>query len=295
MKRLFAVEMGNFKKSNKAEKIFWLGLGFVLILLLGVVDYLTGYDFSFSIFYLVPIVLVTWHVGRTPGIVFSVLGALTWFTADVASGHIYASTIIYSWNTIMRLGFFLIISLLLAAFKKELRLQRDLARHDFLTGTANPRFFNDIAELEIHRARRHGRPFTVAYIDLDNFKAVNDRRGHLAGDDVLRVVAGCLRGNLRVIDTVARIGGDEFVLLFPETELEGARVVLTKIRHCLAEQMEKNDWSVGFSIGVMTFFSMPSSVDEMIHLVDGLMYTVKQSGKNDTRYSSYSFESPGGS
>ena len=228
-----AAETGSSVKSRKTVKAFWLGLGFILTLLLGVVDYLSGFEFSFSIFYLAPIVLVTWRVGRTAGLVFSFLGALTWFVADVASGHLYSSTFIYSWNTVMRLGFFLIISTLLAVLRRELQLQRDLARQDFLTGTANPRHFYDIAQMEIHRVRRHGRPCTAAYIDLDNFKAVNDRLGHLAGDNVLRVVADCLKANVRVTDTVARIGGDEFVLFFPETEQEGARTALTKIRHCL--------------------------------------------------------------
>ena len=224
---------------------------------------------------------------------FSFLGALTWFVADAAAGHLYSSVFIYSWNTIMRLGFFLIISTLLAVLKKELQLQRELARQDFLTGTANPRHLYDIVQMEIHRARRHGRPCCAAYIDLDNFKAVNDRLGHLAGDNVLRVVADCLKANVRVTDTVARVGGDEFVLFLPETEQEGARKVFAKIRNCLARAMEKNEWPVGFSIGVLTFLSMPSTVDEMIRLTDGLMYAVKQSGKNDTRFSAYSFESPG--
>ncbi|MCJ7526189.1 MAG: GGDEF domain-containing protein [Candidatus Aminicenantes bacterium] len=288
-----AAETGNFVNSRKAVKAFWLGLGFIMILLLGAIDYYSGFEFSFSIFYLAPIVLVTWRVGRTPGLVFSFLGALTWFAADAASGHLYSSAFIYSWNTIMRLGFFLIISMLLATLKKELQLQRELAHQDFLTGTANPRYFYDIVQMEIHRARRHGRPCSAAYIDLDNFKAVNDRLGHQVGDNVLCVVADCLKANVRVIDTVARLGGDEFVLFLPETEQEGARTVLTKIRCCLTGAMEQNDWQVGFSIGVLTFLSMPSTVDEMIRLVDGLMYAVKQSGKNDTRFSSYSFESAG--
>lgn len=288
-----AAETGSFVNSWKTVKAFWLGLGFIMILLLGAIDYYSGFEFSFSIFYLLPIMLVTWRAGRMSGLVFSFLGALTWFVADAAAGHLYSSALIYIWNTIMRLGFFLIISTLLAVLKKELQLQKELARQDFLTGTANPRYFFDIVQMEIHRARRHGRPCSAAYIDLDNFKAVNDRLGHLAGDNVLRVVADCLKANVRVIDTVARVGGDEFVLFFPETEQEGARTVLTKIRRCLTGSMEQNDWQVGFSIGVLTFLSMPSTVDEMIRLTDGLMYAVKQSGKNDTRFSSYSFESAG--
>lgn len=293
MKEPLAAETGSFTKKTLPAKILWLGLGIILTLLLGAIDYLTGFEFSFSIFYLLPVVLVTWRVGRTPGLVFSFLGALTWFAADAAAGHLYSSTWIYSWNTIMRLGFFLIISTLLSVFKKELQLQKKLARQDFLTGTANPRHFYDIVQMEIHRARRHGRPCSMAYIDLDNFKAVNDRLGHQAGDNVLSVIAECLKANVRVTDTVARLGGDEFVLFFPETEHEGARRVLTKIRSCLTGAIEQNDWQVGFSIGVMTFLSMPSTVVEMIRLTDGLMYAVKQSGKNDTRFSSYSFESPG--
>lgn len=280
-------------KNKKIAKIFWLSLGFILVALLGIIDYLSGFEISFSIFYLAPIVLVTWRVGRTSGLIFCFLGALTWLSADVALGKLYSSSFIYIWNTFIRLGFFLIITLLLSTVKRELKLQKELARQDFLTGTANARFFYDIAQMEIHRSQRFHRPFTVAYIDLDNFKTVNDRFGHLTGDKVLRVIADCIKADIRSLDTLTRIGGDEFVLFLPETEQPGARVVLTKIRHCLAEAMKKNDWPVTFSIGVLTFLSMPSAVDEMIRLADDLMYTVKQNGKNDIKFSLYSFETPG--
>src|SRR6185312_6159583 len=105
-----------------------------------------------------------------------------------------------------------------------------LARIDALTGVANGRTFYDLARVELCRFQRTGRPFTVAYLDLDNFKQVNDRLGHPAGDDLLRRVAQVLRDNTRVLDVPARLGGDEFALLLPETDAEDALPVLSKLR-----------------------------------------------------------------
>jgi diguanylate cyclase (GGDEF)-like protein len=134
--------------------------------------------------------------------------------------------------------------------------------------------------MELSRARRYARSLTVSYIDLDNFKYINDHFGHNIGDVVLRVAGQTILRNLRSSDTVARLGGDEFVVLFPETGSDAATMVLYKIQGLLMAEMQKNAWPISFSIGAVTYVEVPESVDKMIQMADKLMYVAKRNGKN---------------
>src|SRR6185295_7052159 len=187
----------------------------------------------------------------------------------------------------IRLAFFVIITRLLSALRAATERERELARVDYLTGAMNSRLFYDVTQMEIDRCQRYKRPFTVAYIDLDNFKMVNDRYGHAGGDEVLRGVVRSLRRHARKTDVVARLGGDEFALLLPETDHEFARVALTKLHAGLLEEMRRNEWPVTFSIGVLTCCPAPSTAKELIRIADELMYAVKRETKNGLRYSVY--------
>jgi len=151
----------------------------------------------------------------------------------------------------------------------------------------NSRFFYELAQMEIDRFQRYKHPFTLTYIDLDNFKAVNDQFGHSTGDQVLRTVIGSVKKHLRRTDVVARLGGDEFVLLLPETDQEPAYVVINKIRGDLLEEMRQQNWPITFSIGVLTCRVVPNTIDELIKMADDLMYSAKHDGKNAVKYSTY--------
>ena len=141
-----------------------------------------------------------------------------------------------------------------------------------------------IVSQEAARSRRNRLYYTIAYIDVDNFKTINDTRGHAGGDKVLVSVARILVHNLRQTDTVARIGGDEFVLLLPETDAEHAQKAIDKLFARLNEAMRQKQIPVTFSMGVITFIDYLCPVDEMIQKTDRLMYEVKSSLKNDVRY-----------
>ncbi|MBI1928984.1 GGDEF domain-containing protein [Candidatus Poribacteria bacterium] len=159
-----------------------------------------------------------------------------------------------------------------------------MSRTDALTQVANRRLFYHLADMEISRARRNASPFTMAYLDLDNFKLMNDRFGHRIGDTLLCLVASTIQKNLRRSDTVARLGGDEFAILLPETGREAADEVLDRLRKLLLDLMSEKGWPVTLSVGAMTFIHPPDSVDEMIRSADDLMYSVKQSSKNMIQY-----------
>jgi diguanylate cyclase (GGDEF)-like protein/PAS domain S-box-containing protein len=167
-----------------------------------------------------------------------------------------------------------------AKLRKALQREKNVARVDFLTGILNRRGFYEIAGTESQRSRRYKRPLSLVYVDLDNFKAVNDSLGHESGDELLVHVAATIQSAVRGTDVVARLGGDEFSVLLPETDQENGMVVVEKVRKQLLEAMQERNWPVTFSVGVTSFRSAPESVDEMIREADRVMYSVKLKGKN---------------
>jgi diguanylate cyclase (GGDEF)-like protein len=271
---------------DKQSRPFWVMTGAALLCLVGVVDYLTGYEVSFSLFYLIPIALIAWFTTAKLGMVFAVASAIVWLIADIVSGAVYSHQIIYLWNSAVRLCFFSLTVFSLELIK-VLEREKSFARMDYVTGTLNTRYFHALAQREIDRSSRYRYPFTIAYIDADNFKTVNDSFGHVTGDKVLYAVADCMQRHLRKTDIVARVGGDEFAILLPEVEVSLAKAVISKMHRKLLEEMQKNNWPVTFSIGVMSFTDAPSSVNEMLNMVDRLMYSVKHKGKNNINFASY--------
>jgi len=277
-----------FAKQSKSIQIV---VAFSLIGIIGVTDYLTGYELAFSLFYVIPIALITWTVGKQPGLLTSLAGALVWLSADIASGNTYSNPFIPIWNTFIRLTFFVLITLLLSAMKSATEREREVARRDYLTGAVNSRFFYELVRMEMDRLRRYEHPFTLAYFDLDNFKSVNDQFGHPVGDQALCTVVSTAQKHLRRTDVVARLGGDEFGILMPETNQESARVALIKLRSRLLEVMREHNWPITFSIGVLSCSDCePNTVDELIRLVDELMYSVKRESKDAIQYGETSRE-----
>ncbi|MDD5274370.1 MAG: GGDEF domain-containing protein, partial [Methylovulum sp.] len=246
---------------------------------IGIADFMTGSELSFSLFYLLPIVLVTWFSGRSFGLAISVIAAITWLVADTLAGHIYSHAIISYWNALMRLGFFVVVTLLLPALK-ALEHERENARVDYLTGAVNRRAFFELAETELNRSQRYKYPFTIAFIDLDGFKIVNDHYGHNTGDHLLCAVVKRANGQLRKSDCIARLGGDEFILLLPQTDLVAAQMTVSRIQSALLDEMKHHGWPVTFSIGFLTYRQGSITAEELIDRADNLMYTVKKNGKN---------------
>jgi diguanylate cyclase (GGDEF)-like protein len=259
----------------------------IFIFLIGYLDYLTGFELSCSLFYLLPISIAAWFVDRNTALVASVLSALTWYIANVLVGAGYSPSWIAIWNTLIRLGFFTIATLLLTDLRQAIKREKNLSHTDDLTGVKNSRYFYELASMELLRAMRYNHPLTLAYMDVDDFKGVNDRFGHVVGDRLLRAVAETLKTTLRRTDVVARVGGDEFVLLLPETGEAAAKAAFTRIHSSLCEKMLENNWEVTFSIGVVTYNKFYLQADEVLREVYELMEQVKESGKNDIRFSEF--------
>jgi len=159
-----------------------------------------------------------------------------------------------------------------------------LAATDPLTGADNRRRFMERVDAEIDRARRGGAPFSVLALDLDNFKSVNDRFGHQVGDDILkRFVQQCL-DSIRPYDGVARVGGEEFMILLPQTPLEGARVIAERLRNTVATTSfnisQQRLTMVTVSIGVSQSGRDGDSIEEILRVADQRLYDAKHQGRN---------------
>ena len=160
---------------------------------------------------------------------------------------------------------------------------RDLLIHqastDGLTGLRNHRAFHELLRAETLRARRYDRPLALVLVDLDDFKEVNDRHGHQAGDALLRAVGVALRGVVRASETVARLGGDEFAVLLPETELLGAHATAERVRAAIGRLTDPAGRRVTTSAGVADL-TQATSPDDLIRLADGALYWSKVHGRN---------------
>ena len=257
-----------------------VGIGVLLIFISEFVDRITGDNLSFLLFYMVPVYFFVWFTTRRLGIFASIVCALIWAAENIVNRlNIYHTPVPYI-KMSLELVFFFLVTYLMCMLKEAIGINEELCRTDMLTGAISRGAFYDLANMEILRMGRYKRPFTVAYVDIDNFKIVNYRFGHGTGDEVLRSVADTIKKNLRKVDLVSRFGGDEFTILLPETGADGAQVVLSRIRNVLLNIMEANAWPVTFTFGTVTFLKSPSSVEEMMKKVGSVMYTGKDSGMN---------------
>jgi diguanylate cyclase (GGDEF)-like protein len=272
---------------DRQNKVTLWGIITLLFLVIGAVDYFTGAEVSVAFFYLIPISLACWSLGKTPGLITSVIATIIWQGTNLLAGGGPTSPAVNIWNTFIRLGTFLIFSILLSELRVLLQHQTELSRTDSLTGIFNRRAFYDAVSTELKKIDRYQRLFSVVFIDLDNFKTINDAFGHLTGDALLVRVAECIHQQLRGTDMVARLGGDEFGILMPETDVTAAEKAIPRIQMTLINEMAAAKWPITFSMGVLTCNTAPASVQDTLHLADELMYTAKRSGKNCIEYGSH--------
>jgi diguanylate cyclase (GGDEF)-like protein len=251
----------------------------------GVADYYTGHELVISAFYLIPIALVAWYCGMWLGFGAALISGVSLFTVDLIDGG-YPHLWILATNTVIRIGLFVAVVYVLVALRKVVERLEESSHVDSLTGAASSAHFYDALAKELDRVVRYGRPLTVAYLDLDGFKAVNDDHGHMEGDRVLRLVAECAKERLRRTDTVARLGGDEFAFLCPETDENAARAVIQEVLTRLGEEVSTAGWPVTFSVGVVTCNEAPATPEELVKMADDLMYSVKLDTKNGVKYAS---------
>jgi diguanylate cyclase (GGDEF)-like protein len=259
---------------------------------IGTVDYLTGPEVGFSLFYLVPIVWSGWNVGRSSSVALALLASAFWFGADTAW---HGVNVISVWNGFTRFGIYISMAwlttrirtdqqqlqVLNARLQELLAHEQHLARSDSLTGLPNRRLFVEELRRAFARSHRSRAPIAVAYLDLDRFKAFNDRSGHPAGDSVLCRIADELRRQVRGNDVAARLGGDEFALLLDQCSEDAARATAMRVMAQMTRALEEvANGQVGVSIGVACFDGPTLIPERAIDHADAAMYCAKGQGTN---------------
>jgi diguanylate cyclase (GGDEF)-like protein len=240
-------------------------------------------------FYAYPLIVAGAALVVTPRVTFilAAIASLGYVAATLAAPDGVPPTTETMATVAINLTALILLAYVAMVVAREQRRSRDaairLSTIDSLTGLFNRAFFFAAVEREIARCARSGRGFCLVMMDLDGLKAVNDRFGHFVGDKVLRGVGDVIRGGVRRIDTPARYGGDEFVVLLPETDPTGAFVLAEKIRQEVAELAfngSERDVRTSLSIGVVAYPDDGKTADELMISADQAMYASKRQGKN---------------
>ena len=243
-------------------------------------DLLAVPEISLTILHLPLVVAAARRVGLVPALLLAAVGGVSHYAAATAgglSGLTAASGALSWWVVLTAVGWMASRTALWEASAKA-------SDHiDPLTGLLNRRGLFERAEGELNRSRRTGRPLSIAFIDCDDFKPINDTRGHRAGDDLLASIAAALQSSTRSYDITGRLGGDEFVVIFPETGAEDALPVVERLRDAMLRAARRTAPSLTLSIGVVTFVEAPPAVEDLIHAADVQMYVVKRGGKDGIR------------
>lgn len=221
-----------------------------------------------------------WVWGWIWGLVLSLLSYAGWFM-PVLAGKLPASAVDHD-SAIICAAVAAAFGMTVARLRQSFEEAYAIAGTDPLTGLLNRNSFYDRIRSEANRGGRNGVTVTIAFIDCDNFKAFNDTRGHVAGDELLMTVAQVLKGSVRSYDAVSRMGGDEFAILFPELPAEAADATIARVHSRLKAVAYTRSWNVSFSIGAVVF-PQPGHAALMLDLADAEMYAVKKAGKDHYR------------
>ena len=236
-------------------------------------------EFRLGILYVVPVLLVAWHDGLGWGIGFA--GATSLLRFVIGIDQMPPDTPVAA-RAVNELAYVAVLGVAIAGLSQLRRTQAQLqllATHDPLTNVLNARAFTNQLSQELGRNRRYGRPLALIYLDLDDFKTVNDAHGHATGDAVLRLVAYAMRSAVRQADVVGRLGGDEFAVLMPETEGMVAHAAATRLANGI-RTVFRGTPSVTASIGVVSVTGTEAGTDELIRKADQAMYEAKRGGKD---------------
>ena len=254
--------------------------GYVLLtLLVYSINAVTPPAARLGILYTIPVLLVTWTEGLAWGILFAVV--TTGFREAIAWEQLPADTPMV-WRVITGAAYLAVLGLAMAGLQTLRRREAQMARlviQDPLTNVLNARAFAERLSQELDRNRRYPRPLSLMYMDLDNFKVINDTHGHQTGDAVLRLVADATRSSVRQADVVGRLGGDEFAVLMPETDAPLADAAAKRLIVSL-RSVFKGTPNVTASIGVVSCTATDASTDDLLRRADQAMYDAKKLGKD---------------
>lgn len=252
--------------------------GMAAMLALFSIDMWTNRDVQLHILYVFPIALIVLHHKSAMLINFSIVFAIMLMSITLAYDRFTLTTAVAN-ETIGVLAYCAMIFFAYTARMNYLKAV-DSATVDPLTQLLNRRGFDPILDLEVARWKRYGVVFSLALLDLDRFKELNDKKGHRTGDLALKLFAEILVRHIRESDTVARIGGDEFALIMPHAHHAEGALICEKLCREVEHQMAERGYGVTVSIGCKTFDTVSETMNDALNEADRLMYEAKNAGKN---------------
>ncbi len=246
-------------------------------LLVAVIDTLIAHQLSLSVVHILAIGAAAWCGGLPPALIIAATAGVDALVHTARSGMPGTLGLVVA-GGLIEAAVLAVTALAVRRARRLVVAHAARAMHDSLTGALSRGAFQDLAGRELRRVARHGGPMSVAYFDIDDFKHVNDTRGHAEGDRILRLVADAVVASVRAGDAFARVGGDEFVLLLPDADVVDAAGVIRRITTAARAVQAVGTAAVTLSIGVATFREPPDEVHEMITYADELMYRAKHAG-----------------
>ncbi|MDO8925299.1 MAG: GGDEF domain-containing protein [Sideroxyarcus sp.] len=250
--------------------------------------FLTNNEFRAIWFFVLVLVAYT-ILGLSPGLLATILSLVTLAVANKYLSAPFSSNAMITMLFSLCAGSAFLYSYTkrFAAYRQHLKEAnkqlRDLASHDPLTGIRNARAFYEDSELVARQALRSEKKYSVLFMDIDHFKLINDRYGHEVGDIVLKEFASCLTRNIRETDLLGRIGGEEFLLLLPDTDMAGAKLLAEKLRQKIEELMPligETRIPITTSIGIAVSQTKQDSIARLKQEADQAMYQAKANGRN---------------
>jgi diguanylate cyclase (GGDEF)-like protein len=271
---------------SKAKSVALTALGMAVVAYCDWnLDVVTKYDWQMTLGYMIPVTFAAWSLGARAGFLAAATAVFLDFMGPGARGLMtrHSTEIMIGTEAA---GFVLLSAgaFIMSRMRLHLEIERELSRTDHLTGCWNARAFWEAMRVEKERMSRTGDPLSVIFLDIDDFKAVNDSHGHGFGDKILRIVGQVLVDELRITDIPARLGGDEFAVVLPGATSEVAVKVTDRIRSEVARLATEVGHTATLSAGVVTYDKEPDSVDELLANADRLMYQVKNNGKNSMAF-----------
>jgi diguanylate cyclase (GGDEF)-like protein len=274
----------HFKTLNTRSRL-WLAC--LMVVLICLADIVLGSAVTLCSLYALPVLFITWYVDTKTGFKIAVLAfialEITYWANELNGGNLWdwLGYNVFALGILVNQIILFVMTHFLRIKMAELTLWAD---HDPLTKIFNRRAFMNTLEREFEHMQRYQNPFAIAFLDLDNFKYINDTFGHNEGDALLKVVAHTMKTHCRSSDTVARLGGDEFAVLITEASPEHAAMVLSKMSTAIRDNCKQGNWPVGVSLGSIYFMHLPKDTETAIKMADELMYEVKKSNKNQDKH-----------
>lgn len=257
----------------------------ICIASLFIFDYYLDRRISLILFYIFPVYLSTWYFGKYYGLAISFICSTGWLIADILPiKGCNAIPFITFWNFAANTGIFVVATFTIDKLNSSRRNAKELTRTDPVTKAANRKNLLEAIEYELKRMNRYKRPFTIAYIGLDDFRQLCQSMGRTAGNNLLKDFVSTLVSNIRSSDLVARATRDEFAVLLPETNEDQAQAVIRKLFASLENMLHDKKSGVSFGVGVVTFIRAPATVTDILHKVIYMMHAAKRDGKNSMRF-----------